>query len=457
MNREIISKLPSIEDKSNQTKGAGALFSPLLLMLAILFIVNVTVVHAATVTETLSQSVYKKLKQAETVLDAKAYDQALKMVRYLRSNGKLTQYEASQVWNLEAYIHYLKEDYEPAIAAYHEVLKYDGLAEAVVQSTLKTVAQLHFIREEYKPAVAAINRLLAKLDDPDSSLYMLQGQAYYQLKEYNKALTPIKKAVEKERAAGKAPKENWLLLLRAIYYEKKDYKNMVSVLKEVIQYYPKDTYLYTLAAIYSELGATDKQMALTEVLFEKGYISGEKHAINLANLYLLHNLPYKAAQLLQREMANKQLEANERNLRLLSQAWYQAREDEKAIPPMKLAAELSQDGDLYIRLAQSHINLEHWAEAAEAIQQGLKKGQITKPNTAQIMLGTAFFNLKKMKQARDAFSSVAKSETKGERKTAKTWLAFLDSEIRRSKIEHQTGPQFERNKEAQENIKELSS
>ena len=73
------------------------------------------------------------------------------------------------------------------------------------------------------------------------------------------------------------------------------------------------------------------------------------------------------------------------------------------------------------------------------------------------MLGTAFFNLKKMKQARDAFSSVAKSETKSERKTAKTWLAFLDSEIRRSKIEHQTGPQFERNKEAQENIKELSS
>ena len=197
-------------------------------------------------------------------------------------------------------------------------------------------------------------------------------------------------------------------------------------------------------------------MALTEVLFEKGYIEGEKHAVNLANLYLLHNLPYKAAQLLQREVDNKRMQANERNLRLLSQAWYQAREDKKAIPPMQLAAKKSEKGELYIRLAQSYLNLEQWSEAVKAIEQGLKKGGIKKPDTANIMLGTALFNLKELDKARKAFTTVAASKTKDNSRTAKTWLAFLDSEIRRSKLEQESAPAFERSLEAQENIEELS-
>ena len=231
---------------------------------------------------------------------------------------------------------------------------------------------------------------------------------------------------------------------------------MIAVLKEIIQHYPKDDYLYTLAAIYSELGDTKKQLSLMEVLFEKGFINGEKHAVNLANLYLLHNLPYKAASLLQKEMDANRVESTERHLRLLSQAWYQAREDEKAIPPMQLAAEKSGDGELYIRLAQSHLNLEQWPEAAQAIQLGLEKGGVKKPNTAQIMLGTALFNMKELNGARKAFSAVAKSEAKNDRKTAKTWLAFLDSEIRRAEIGQQDLPEFERSQEAQENIEELA-
>ncbi|MBL4851730.1 MAG: hypothetical protein JKY90_05550, partial [Gammaproteobacteria bacterium] len=139
-----------------------------------------------------------------------------------------------------------------------------------------------------------------------------------------------------------------------------------------------------------------------------------------------------------------------------SQAWYQAREDKKAIPPMQRAAEQSEKGELYIRLAQSYLNLEQWSEAVKAIEQGLKKGGIKKPGTANIMLGSALFNLKKFGKARKVFSTVSASKAKGNSKTAKTWLAFLDSEIRRSKLEQETAPEFERSLEAQENIEGLS-
>ena len=45
------------------------------------------------------------------------------------------------------------------------------------------------------------------------------------------------------------------------------------MVKELIVYYPKDTYILTLAGIYSELGDTKKQLALVEVLYEKGLLN----------------------------------------------------------------------------------------------------------------------------------------------------------------------------------------
>ena len=114
----------------------------------------------------------------------------------------------------------------------------------------------------------------------------------------------------------------------------------------MIEAYPKDTYVLTLAGVYSELGDTKKQLALTESLYEKGYIDGKSHAVNLANLYLLHGLPYKAAKILEKEMEAENVVSDMRNLRLLSQAWYSAREDKKAIPPLKRAAEMGDDGEL---------------------------------------------------------------------------------------------------------------
>ena len=100
---------------------------------------------------------------------------------------------------------------------------------------------------------------------------MLEGQALFQLARYDEALVPIKTGIDMYRNQGQRPKENWLLLLRVIYFEQKDYESMIDVVKELIVYYPKDTYVLTLAGIYSELGDTKKQLALTEVLYEKAY------------------------------------------------------------------------------------------------------------------------------------------------------------------------------------------
>ncbi|MGR8921116.1 MAG: tetratricopeptide repeat protein [Gammaproteobacteria bacterium] len=396
-------------------------------------------------TVAMSQPVYEGLQAAQEQVEAKQFSGALAALKKLRDIDGLSSYETAQIWNLTAYAYYLQEDYRKSISAYVRVLKQPDLPEALVQSTLKTLSQLYFTVEEYARALTVVDRLIEALPDPSADIYMLKGQAHFQLEQYREALTPIKRGIDKHTAQGKVPQENWLLLLRVCYYELGEFDKMIGVLKQLIRLYPKDRYLLTLAGVYSELGDTKKQLAIVEALYEGGKIDKPLQIVNLANLYLVHNLPYKAAKLLDAEFAQARVEVTEKNLRLLSQSWYQAREDERAIAPLARAAAMAADGELYVRLAQSYINLDRWAEAADAVRKGLDKGGLRRPDTANIMLGMALFNERKLAAARKAFEVAVKDKRSA--KAARQWLAYVDSEITRDETLDQTLPEAERRDE----------
>ncbi len=397
-------------------------------------------------TVAMSQQVYEKLTEIQELVEAKNYAGASKLLGEMRSNTKLSDYERAQIWNLTGYAAYLQENYKEAIHAYEQVLIQPDLPEALTLTTLKTMAQLQFTIEDYETALKTVRRLMAAVPEPSADVYMLEGQALFQLGRYQDALKPIKTAVDMFREQGQTPKENWLLLLRVCYFELKDYNNMLEVVKELVQYYPKDTYILTLAGVYSELGDTKKQLALTEVLYEKGLLNTNGHITNLANLYLLHGLPYKAAKVLEKGMKDNIVEENDRNLRLLSQAWYQAREDKLAIPPMARAAAMTKDGDLYIRLAQAHINLENWKEAVAAVNDALDAGGLKRTDQAYIMMGMAYFNQQRLEQARDAFQKASRDQRSA--KAAEQWINYVDSEVRRKELMDQEVEYKERDRDA---------
>ncbi len=380
-------------------------------------------------TVAMSERVYKRLQAIQQLLETKQFDAAAPKLNELQSLAKLSPYERAQIHNITAYFHYLQEQYVAAIRAYRRLLEQEPLPEALVQSTLRTLAQLYFTVGQYEQVITPIKRLLSMLDEPEAELHALLGSAYFQLKRYDDALPSIQSAIDIDRKQGNVPKESWLLLVRVIYHERRDYKNMLSVLKELATHYPKNDYLRAMAGAYSELGDTRNQLAVTEALYEGGGLRKPSELVNLANLYLLHGIPYKAAKLLQAELDAGRLEPSVRHLRLLSQAWYQAREEERAIPPLRSAARRSEDGELYLRLAQSYMDLERWEAAADALRRALDKGGIQRVDTANIMLGMALFNQGQFDLARDAFEKAGRDQRS--RKVAGQWVAYIDHERRR--------------------------
>jgi tetratricopeptide (TPR) repeat protein len=408
--------------------------------------------EATTQTVAMSQEVFERLQEAQSLIESKQYAGGQAILAKLRAKPKLSTYETAQLWNLSGYAYYLQENYVASIDAYKNVLAQSDVPEAIVQSTLKTLSQLYFTVEDYRSALNTVKRLMAAISEPSADVYMLLGQAHFQLKEYKQAIAPLTTAIGKYRTQGKPPQENWLLLLRVCYSELEEYKPMIAVLKELIANYPKVQYVLTLAGVYSELGDTKKQLALTEALYEGGHLTQTQHVVNLANLYVLHGAPYKAAKILQHQIDQQLLPADERNLRLLSQAWYEAREDEKAIAPLSRAAALSGDGELYVRLAQAYINLDRWQAAADAAQHGLDKGGVKRADVANIMLGMALFNQRKLSAARRAFAIAARD--KRSQKAANQWIAYVDSESSRSESLDQTMPR-EQSKEQDEILRNL--
>ncbi len=378
------------------------------------------------------KKIYDKLTKAQEFVNAKKYEQATAILDKINDGRHLNNTEKAQLWNFYAYIAFSQDHYKEAIAAYNKLLQQPDLQLGVRTSTIYTLSQLYFLTENYPKALEEIQKWIKLSEKPSPDAYALLGQAYYKLNDFKQAIPALKKAIELRKASGKPIKENWYLLLRATYYELKDYKNMLAVLKELVTLFPKAQYLRDMAGVYSQLGDTKNQLGVMEAMYDKGYLTKSSQIRNLASLYLMHGIPYKAARVMEAAIKKGTLKKTEKNLRLLSQSWVQAREDKRAIEPLTEAAKVSSKGENWVSLGQAYVNLDQWPKAIKAIEKGLKLKGVKRPDAAYILLGMGYYNQKEMKKAQAAFKqALTVSKNRHNKKSARQWIKYLDTEIKR--------------------------
>ena len=383
-------------------------------------------------TQALNNKVYEKLQAAQKASEAKNYKEAVGILDELK-NGKraLNDYELANVLNLYAFIYYSQEDYKNAVGAYKQILTLKKAPEGMLVQAQYSLAQLYFVTEQYKEGVAALKEWFKVTKEPGANAYVLMAQGLYQLKDYNGALKNVETAINMYKEKGKVPKENWYGLQRFLYYEKGDYKKVVSILEEMLTHYPKKDYWIQLSAMYGELKNDSKQLAAMETAYVQGMLTKDKELVNMAYLFLANDVPYKAAKVLDKGIKNKQIEPTAKNLELLGNAWRGAQEIKKAIPEMAAAASKSDSGDLYARLCNIYLDNDNYKKAADACDKGLKKGGVKRPDTAYLVKGMALYNLKKYDSARKAFNEAAKD--KRSESYAKQWLKYMDKELERQR------------------------
>jgi len=383
-------------------------------------------------TPALRNKVYEKLAEAQQAAEAKDLNLAASILDdMIESGGKnaLNSYELANVYNLYAFIYYSREDYAKALKAYENVVAQPDIPLAMEVNTKYTIAQLYFVQEQWQKGIDALLAWFAVTDNPNANAYVLLAQGYYQTKDYDKALRNVEKAINMYKADNKLPKEQWYNLARFLYFEKNDVNKTVATLEELLKYYPKKEYWVQVSHMYGEQKKEGKQLAAMDTAYVQNMLTKGTEQITMAYLYLNGEVPYKAAKVMDKGLKDGSIPGTSKNYEIAGSAWRQAQELDKAIPAMEEAAAKSDDGELYARLGNIYLDGDQFDKAIVAINKGLARGGVKRPDTARLVLGMAYFNDKQYDKAREAFKAAGRDERS--QKYASQWLQYLESELDR--------------------------
>ena len=379
----------------------------------------------------------------------------------LEKRDSLRSYDRSVMWNYWGYVYFSEERYSDAMQAYKNLLAEPESTIPLRVASLFTLAQLNFVNEDYEEGVKVLLQWMDEVEVVTAQGWSLLGQAYFQvgtdkksesekLDYYEKALDSMLSAVQTAELEEYKPKENWYVLMAACYNElslrigkEESLYKQLDIYEILVNLYPKKMYFIQLGGIYGQLSRELDYMITLNAAYQKDLLDKESEYLALTQLLLLNNNPYWAAKVLEAGRIKKVpvidektkeekilpvVKDNEKNLKLLADAWRMAQEVEIAIPIMEKAAKLAKDGQTFIILGSLYLSEDKLEEAVGAIEQGLKKGKVKDPSQARLTLGQAYFELQNFEQAKKEFRIAARDDDKKIKKTANSWIKYTENE-----------------------------
>jgi len=381
--------------------------------------------------QAVSKAVYDKITKAQDAVDAEDYAGALKLLNNLYNPDKLTEYEQSNVLNYIGYVYYNMDDIVNAMRIYEKMLAIPSLEEQQRKQTTYTLAQLYMMEEQYSKALTTLDRWFMLETNPAPEPFILKAQVLYQLDRYGDMIEPIENAMKVAEKRNKPVKEDWYVLLNFAYFNQENYLKVRDIQKILLVNWPKKRYWFALAGAFTELGEDDKLIMAYASAHTQKMLEKESELVTMAQLFMQREVPYKAATLIEKEMAAGRISKSGKNYRLLSQAWQLSMEDEKAIPALKEAAGQADDGELDVRLGNAFLNTGKYDECVASVRTGIRKGGLKSPDNAQISLGMCLYNLRQYQTSIKSFQAAAR--TARSRRVSNQWINVIRADIERNK------------------------
>lgn|GEM_PF-1950398 len=387
------------------------------------------------VVPTLSQRSAKQFSRIEKSLaialrNHREYEKTLVLLRKIEAKSSaFSAYEKAQLWRYFGFVHFSLRQHNKAISFYEKVVGHDSaLPQGVVADTLYTLGQLYFTQQQYMRAIDRLQRWLTSKDDLNADVAVLLAYSYYHTEQFVKATQFINQAISMHEAKGLRPQERWYVLSYRLAYEQKQYRQAVNRLTYLLNYYPKESYLRQLSALYGVLKQPKKQLATLETLYNMKAFTHAQDFINLASLYLQQQYPYRAASILQHALSTQSIADNTQHNALLAMAWIQAKETEKAIVSLKRAVTKSggKNGKHYERLSLLYFDQEQYDLALSASRKALQDPRLKQTQKMHLLQGIIFARRYDCASANAAFSAIERDAAY--LKQAQQWLSFCTAQ-----------------------------
>lgn len=373
-------------------------------------------------TQGISELTYKRMERILVAVGKGEYAESEQALAELTEKVR-GDYEKAVVMQTQAYVYALQNKYAKAITAYEAALATEALPNEAHENMMFNVAQMYMSENRFDKGEQMLKKYMEAACNPVPEAHISLAMIYAERKQFRESLKQADLAIVKS----KTPKETWLQLKLALHFELKEIPKCAEVLVHLIALSPmKETYFKQLHGVLTEIKRDQEALAVLALTERRGFLDEEKEYLNLSNMYMFMEIPLRAAQVLDRGLEAKQVEANEKNLEKLANAWFAAREYAKAEDAMGRAAKASDKGELWKQLGYIQLEREKYKDALDSFQRSEKKGGSKKPGEVEFMIGVTATQLKQWKLAENALRSAMTHEQYT--KQATEWLNHMRNE-----------------------------
>lgn len=368
---------------------------------------------------------FRRLEKANEAMGIEDWDGALVYLRELEERAKESRkYDLAKAHEYMGYVYLSKGDYDRAINYFRSVIDAKILPVRNEQSLIRNVAGLYLAIDPPQPdrAMGIITDWFKTAVKPKASDYVLLGQAAVLGKMYDKAICPIRIAIN----IADRPKSSWFDILVAAHFELEDFEGAAVIAKERMLSFPEEgKYWRQLSGLYNKLDRIDEAMILMELAYKQGFLTKGSEYRNLASMYSMNELSYKAARVMQTGLDKGIIEANEKSWKQTAVNWQLSRENKKAVTAYTKAGDFAEHGLNELRIGAILSEEEEWKDAAKFFRKAISKGGLKKneEGRAHMSLGIALHNAGQSSAAIKALQRA--QDFKSVRRNASQWINYV--------------------------------
>lgn len=370
-------------------------------------------------TGAMSESAYRVVQEATELIAQNKHAQALDRLNKLLESG--SDFEKSVVYYNMGFAHSATENYGKATEAFAKALQLNALPQQQHEQLQYNLGQLYIAANKPEDGIRTLQQYVTEsCGKVPAEAHIFLANALSQARRYKEAVPEIDRAIEK---AG-APKESWLQLKLAINYELKDYKECAEALVALIGITSSNAaYWRQLSSMFLQMKNDAEAVAVLALAEKQGFIATPAEIVNLYNVYMMMELPFKGGSLLQQAVDQGKVPADEKHLEQIANAWINARESERAEAALKKLAAMADRGEYYFKLGAMYGDNEQWRDSKQALERAMQKGGLKRPGEAWIRLAVANYNLNNVPATQAALQQAMKFDES--RKQAGEWLKYL--------------------------------
>ena len=379
------------------------------------------------------------------LINADQYSPALGELNKALAVPDLNSYEKSIIYQMQGSAHYQLKQTSQAIQAFENSIRAGGLLPNEASQLRLNIAQLLIGEGQYARGAEMLENWGRQGNDLTPH-YELLVNAYVSSDNYSRALP----WAERWFNAASPKERRHFDLLNFLYNNLRQPGKQADIVKQMINRWPEDKSLWDAwSSLLANGGREEEAFEVNKMLYLGGALTEEPDLLKVVQYYSFYEMPFQAAQILEKEMNAGKIRQSATRLVQLSDLYRQAREYKRAIPILERAASQSGTGKLYADLGEALYNEGQCvkAEAAfkKAIELGFDKGK------SWMLIATCRYE-DAQKEPREVCSATTKAERKAgvknqkreaakaafknvpsvhtEKRNASKWVTFINAEYK---------------------------